>query len=512
VLVPLLDAVVELLPERVVLRVDSQEITTRRLAQLARAAAARLGAAQAHACVYIGSNGPILPVLLFASAAAGIPLIPLNYRLSDQALCDQRDRIDGAFVVADAAQRERVDSDAEAQAWLHELITASPSGGAARSTDSATIAAVLFTSGTTSQAKAVPLRHGNLTAYVLNTIELGGADADEATLVSVPPYHIAGLSSAITNVLSGRRIEYLPVFTPETWLHAVREHRISSAMVVPTMLARLMDHLDGQSAAAPNLRAMAYGGARMPRDVLERALRAFPQTDFTNAYGLTETSSTLAVLTPEDHRAALANPSGPAGARLASVGRPVPGIEVQIRTASGQIAQTGQSGELWVRGAQVSGEYLGQETGLDAEGWFCTRDLACLDQDGYLFIKGRVDDTIIRGGENIAPAEIEDVLVLHPSVADAAVVGLPDEEWGERIVAAVIVRCGGNGPVTEELRDWVRAKLRSSRTPDGILFVSALPYGPTGKLLRHEVAAVVAEQETSAGQSQPHTSMHGESQ
>jgi acyl-CoA synthetase (AMP-forming)/AMP-acid ligase II len=161
-------------------------------------------------------------------------------------------------------------------------------------------------------------------------------------------------------------------------------------------------------------------------------------------------------------------------------------MEPEIRDENGRALPPGQIGELWVRGPQVSGEYQGIGSVLDAEGWFPTRDRAYLDEDGYLFIEGRTDDTIIRGGENIAPREIEDVLAFHPSVLEVAVVGLPDEEWGERIAAAV-VPAGGSSASADELRRWVRARLRGSRTPDDIFFIEELPKTDTGKVIRREL-------------------------
>jgi acyl-coenzyme A synthetase/AMP-(fatty) acid ligase len=170
-------------------------------------------------------------------------------------------------------------------------------------------------------------------------------------------------------------------------------------------------------------------------------------------------------------------------ARLGSVGQGVPGIEFQIRADDGSAAAAGESGLVYVRGGQVSGEYGGQST-LDADGWFATRDRGRLDSGGYLFIEGRSDDTIIRGGENIAPAEIEDVLLAHPGITEAAVVGVPDPEWGQRLVAVVV----GDGD-GDEIRQWVRERLRSSKTPETIVFRSGLPKTETGKLLRRVLLA-----------------------
>jgi acyl-CoA synthetase (AMP-forming)/AMP-acid ligase II len=210
----------------------------------------------------------------------------------------------------------------------------------------------------------------------------------------------------------------------------------------------------------------------MPRPVVERALDLLPAVDLVNAYGLTETSSTISVLGPDDHRAAFASEDPEVRARLGSVGRPLPGIEVQVR----------DDGEIWVRGEQVSGEYEGRPTDLD-DGWFATRDAGHLDGEGFLFVHGRMDDVIVRGGENLSPGEIEAVLLEHPAVAEAAVVGIPHAEWGEQVVAAVVLH--GDDDVSEEaLRDHVRAKLRSARTPERIAFRAELPYNEMGKLLR----------------------------
>src|SRR5437588_3633949 len=174
----------------------------------------------------------------------------------------------------------------------------------------------------------------------------------------------------------------------------------------------------------------------MPLPVIERAMRLLPAVGFVNAYGLTETSSTIALLDPEDHRNSVASSDPVVRARLGSVGRPLPSVEVSIRDVDGSPVPPGEDGEIWVRGEQVSGEYLGRSGGAD-EGWFATRDAGHVDEGGYLFVHGRLDDVIVRGGENLSPAEIESVLVEHPAVAAAAVVGLPDVEWGEKIVAAV---------------------------------------------------------------------------
>jgi len=235
-----------------------------------------------------------------------------------------------------------------------------------------------------------------------------------------------------------------------------------------------------------SLQSIAYGGGRMPLELVERALVLFPTTNFTNAYGLTETSSTIALLGPDDHRIAFASSDPAVRARLGSVGKPLPTVEIEIRDDEGKKLAAGERGEIYVRGEQVSGEYRGRSA-LDAEGWFPTRDAGYLDAEGYLFLAGRADDVIVRGGENISPGEIEDVLTTHPAIADVAAVGVPSVEWGEAVGVALAIRPGFDRPSDDELKKMVKDRLRSSRVPERILVLDALPYNEMGKLLRRKV-------------------------
>jgi acyl-CoA synthetase (AMP-forming)/AMP-acid ligase II len=214
-----------------------------------------------------------------------------------------------------------------------------------------------------------------------------------------------------------------------------------------------------------------------------------PHVNFVNAYGLTETSSTIAVLTPQDHRDVMASDDREVRRRLGSVGRPLPSVELSIRDVDGKPVAAGEEGEIWVRGDQVSGEYLNVRPNRPEGGWFPTKDCGWVDADGFLFLGGRLDDVIVRGGENISPGEIEDVLRLHPAVRDVAVVGVPDAEWGERIAAVVV---SDRAPNPEDLRGWVRERLRSTRTPQDVVYRDALPYNETGKLLRRALKQELA--------------------
>jgi acyl-CoA synthetase (AMP-forming)/AMP-acid ligase II len=349
-----------------------------------------------------------------------------------------------------------------------------------------------MTSGTTAAPKSAVLRHRRLVSYILGSVEFGSADAEDAVLVSVPPYHIAAVTNLLSNLYRGRRIVYLDRFTARGWLEAASAEGATHAMVVPTMLARIVDELEAGAPAPHHLRSLSYGGAPLSSRILARALALLPDVGFVNAYGLTETSSSIAVLGPEDHRIAAASGLPAVRARLGSVGRPLPGIEIEIRDADGNPREPGQPGHIHVRGAQVAGEYRGSGAVTDADGWFPTRDDGYIDNDGYLFVKGRADDTIIRGGENIAPAEIEAVIEQMPGVAQVAVTGLPSDEWGQQIGAFVVLRLGTRLSA-EQVRDFARVRLRSSRTPDTVVFVPELPHTPTGKLLRRELARIAAE-------------------
>jgi acyl-CoA synthetase (AMP-forming)/AMP-acid ligase II len=489
----LLEMVETGMPDRLGIGPRATGMTYEELARRAGTGAAALLDRRVDRVVFVGANGPAFPVATFAAAWAGVPFVPLNYRLSSDQLVGLLAQQVASFVIADPTGTSAVSlpdgsEGMSTEDWL--TLTAVGEPAPLAESDAEDIALVLYTSGTTAAPKGAILRHRHLTSYILGTVEFASAKEDEATLVSVPTYHIAGVANLLSNVYAGRRIVYLDSFSPEEWLERVRREGITHAMLVPTMLARITDAVvHGADPSVPTLRSIAYGGARMPAAVIERALALFPHVDFVNAYGLTESSSTIAVLGPDDHRAALASNDSSVRARLGSAGRIIPGIEIEIRDVSGSTGEPGKVGEVWVRGDQVSGEYIGQSAPTDSAGWFLTRDLGHLDADGYLFIEGRSDDIIIRGGENIAPREIEDILLLHEAVADAAVVGPADEEWGQRIAAVVVPAEGANLDVNQ-LQAWLKKRLRSSKTPDQIAVRNELPYTETGKLLRRQVLAI----------------------
>ncbi|MES0872868.1 class I adenylate-forming enzyme family protein [Sinimarinibacterium thermocellulolyticum] len=462
----------------------------------AQAAARAIEASGARYLAMLDVSSPAVPIAIFGAAYAGVPYVPLNYRLTKPEINELLARVAPAYVVVGEAYRGSIEPRDDLRLVSRaEFLALPPAADAPLQPDEdpRAIAVQLFTSGTTGKPKAAILRHENLMSYIMGTVEFASADATDAIVVTVPPYHIAGISAVLSSTWACRRIVLLENFEPRAWLDAMRSESVSNAFLVPTMLQRVVEYLDalGESPKLPALRALAYGGGKMPLSTITRAMALFPDVDFTNAYGLTETSSTIAVLGPEDHRAAAVSDDPKIRRRLGSVGKPA-AVEIQIRDESGKVLGAEEAGLVFVRGPQVSGEYESLGSQLDADGWFCTRDRGYLDADGYLYLDGRADDVIVRGGENISPGEIEDVLLTHPAVADCACVAIPDEQWGEAVAAAVVLKPDARVEPAE-LQDLVKARLRSSRVPQTIVFKDSLPYNETGKVLRRVIRQEFAQ-------------------
>jgi acyl-CoA synthetase (AMP-forming)/AMP-acid ligase II len=490
----ILDMVADGMADRVLLGGRRDGLTGAALRARATAGAARIASEGADRLVYLGGNGPVFPVALFAATLAGVPFLPLNYRLSAEQLDEVMSRQDAPLVVTDTPERTPGARTVGVEEFLG-LPDGGPAPRQAYDIDPDSIAVLLMTSGTTAAPKSAVLRHRHLAAYLFGSVEFGSVAETDATLVSVPPYHIAAVANALSNLYSGRRIVYLDRFTAADWLGTVEREGVTHAMVVPTMLARIVNELKTSGRQGPaHLRSLSYGGAKIAEEVVGEALRLFPETGFVNAYGLTETASSVAVLGPEDHREAAASSDPAVRARLGSVGRALPSVEIEVQGEDGKPCPPGEVGDIVVRGEQVAGEYVESGSLVRDDGWFPTRDRGYLDEGGFLFVRGRADDTIIRGGENIAPAEIEDVLSRHEAVLECAVAGVPDLEWGQRIAAFVVLQVGH--PVEPaELREWVRERLRGSKTPDDVVILDELPTTPTGKVLRRELVAMVQDGE-----------------
>ncbi|WP_372809558.1 class I adenylate-forming enzyme family protein [Litorivivens sp.] len=490
----ILQMAADTLPDRIGLVCDGKRWSYGELFDAAKGAAELFVANNCQHVALLDESSEAAPIALFGAALAGIPYVPLNYRLADADLGKLLDRIKPAYVIGDVARTERLSQGhtCNPRSAFVEASQAAAADASGEEREGEGIAAQIFTSGTTGTPKAALLRHANLMGYILGTVEFMSAEEDDAQLVCVPPYHIAGISTLLSNMYAMRRIVMLPAFEPDAWLRLAAEEKATNAFLVPTMLARIIERMgDNAGAQLSSLKSIAYGGGRMSPELIEKAIGILPDTNFTNAYGLTETSSTVALLSPEDHREAFSSNDPKVRARLGSVGKPLPTIELEIRDEDGNVLPAGEAGEIYVRGEQVSGEYR-EKSALDADGWFPTRDAGFLDDAGYLFLSGRADDVIVRGGENISPGEIEDVLATHPAIADSAAVGVPSVEWGEAVGVAVAIRAGHDHPTEDELKKLVKDRLRSSRVPEKIIFLAELPYNEMGKLLRREVRTLLA--------------------
>ena len=343
----------------------------------------------------------------------------------------------------------------------------------ARDPGGAADALVLFTSGTTGLPKAVPITHdailGRVRAY---RAAFSPDHVPSVGMMCVPSFHVGGMLGLLLALYGGDTTVVLPRFDAGRWLELVERHRVASAFLVPTMLARILEHPRAATADLSSLQSVSYGAAAAPVALVRRAMETWPHVGFANTFGQTETLGGYTSLTPDDHR----NP-----ARIGSVGRALPGVEVRVvDPASGADLADGEVGELWVRSAQNV-----------VEGWLHTGDLARRDPDGYIYPSGRMSETINRGGEKFAPAEVADVVRQHPAVADVGVAGIPDDEMGERVGVAIVARPGESAPGLEDLRAWCRGRLAPFKLPERLVVVDALPYNELGKLPRRAVAGLM---------------------
>ena len=357
--------------------------------------------------------------------------------------------------------------------------------------EEADVSILMYTSGTTSLPKGVLLTHGDFTAYVTNTTELADGTDRGAALVSVPFYHIAGTAQMMTTVWSGRRLVILPQFGVKEWLETVEREHVTNAMVVPTMLKQIVDSPELDRHNLSSLSNLSYGGAQMPLPVIRRAIERFPKTvGFVNAYGQTETTSTLTILGPEDHRLqGTREEIEKKVRRLSSIGKPLGDVEFRVVDDDGEDLPAGEVGELAIRTPRVMKGYATAEGAAMSPlegGWLRTRDMGWIDEEGYIYLAGRKDDMIIRGGENIAPVEVEAVLQSHPDVEEVAVYGVPSEEWGQIVAAAVAVRAG-RSVTADDLIEYCRQRLASFKKPERIIFLPELPRNPLGKILKKDL-------------------------
>ena len=509
-LAELLSIPAEMFPDHEVLRFEGQSTTYEALQErVGRTASAlrALGVVPGDRIAVLQTNTPAVVEALYASAMVGAVFVPLNFRARSDELQHMVQVARPRLLLAGERYLETAEGLAARDGGLQVAALDSPrvhlphlpslaSQAEPMRPDEAAdldddLAVLMFTSGTTAAAKAVMLAHDDLTSFVFNTTEPADGSDRGSSLVAAPLYHIAGLTSVLASGFAGRRIVLMRQFDAAEWLELAGTERVTHAFVVPTMLRWVLDHPRFSATDLAHLQVLSYGAAPMPLSVIRRAIDAFPTAvQFINAFGQTETTSTVTVLGPDDHRLdGTPEEVEQKLRRLGSIGRPLPDVELSIVGESGEPVAPGQVGEIAIRSARTMRGYYQETAATDAairDGWLHTRDLGWMDDDGYVFLVGRRSEMIIRGGENIAPEEIELVLESHPAVDEAAVIGVPDDEWGERVVA-IVAPSAGERVGLEELAEYCRERLASFKKPELIFFMDALPRNSLGKVLRSEL-------------------------
>jgi long-chain acyl-CoA synthetase len=349
------------------------------------------------------------------------------------------------------------------------------------------VAFQLYSSGTTGRPKGVMLSNDNFFALLPVAKDIWEFSPDTVNLVAMPLFHIGGGGWATAGMYEGCTSVIVRELDPAALVRVIGERQITHAFLVPAVLQFMLAVPGVEQADFSSLRVIVYGASPISEQVLSSALRVF-RCKFWQAYGLTETTGAVVNLPPADH-----DPDGPNAHRLRSCGLPGPGVELRIvDAATGVDVPTGEVGEILVRSVQVMKGYWNQPEATAAAmvdgGWIRTGDAGFLDVDGYLYIHDRVKDMIVTGGENVYPAEVENVLMAHPSVADVAVIGVPSERWGET-PKALVVRAPGTEPSEKELIEYSRERLARYKCPTSVEWVESLPRNPSGKLLKKDLRA-----------------------
>jgi len=385
-----------------------------------------------------------------------------------------------------------IDRKDEKRLFYEDLIDSASSDESFFEIGDEDITMLMYTAGTTGRPKGVPLRHSAFVSYVLENVDPANPDIEERNLLTVPLYHVAGIQAMLAAVYGGRTLVMMRQFEVKEWLEAIQKEKATRAMLVPTMLKRVIDDPDYDKYDLSSLKVITYGAAPMPFEVINKAIRMMPWVKFINAFGQTETASTITALGPEDHNIEGTEEEKERKLKRlsSSIGRPLPDVEVKIVDEEGKALPSLEVGEIWAKGPRIMTGYWRDEQKtsqvMTRDGWLRTGDMGWMDEEGYIYLAGRADDMIIRGGENISPEEVEDVLHSHPKVEEAAVIGVADPEWGQEPRAVVVLKKGEKA-TPEEMIEFCRSKLSGFKRPRSVVFIDSLPRNPMGKVLRKKL-------------------------
>ena len=496
-----------IVPDRTAVIFEDRRVTFEQM----QARANRLSNALADAGVVSGDRVAILEVntdhyveAYFATAKLDAIFVPLNFRARADELSYMINDATPKVVLAGPRYEDLVKSfsgdvecvdhyislEGEVDGWLsYESITdaASEDEMMFPAAGDDAISVLMFTAGTTGFPQGVMLTHESFSSYILSNVMPADPDEEERNILTVPLYHIAGMQAVISAIYGGRTLIIQRQFEPEEWMTLVETERADRAMMVPTMLKMLMEHENFSSHDLSSLKVITYGAASMPLEVIKRAIAEFPGTSFINAFGATETAATITKLPPEDHMLTGTEEEVEKKLkRLSSIGKPLEDVEVRILGEDGEPMPVGEVGDIVARGGRVMKGYWNMEEATAETirgGWLFTGDLGYEDEDGYIFLSGRAKDFIKRGGEMISPEEVEQVLQSHPAIDEAAIIGIPDLDWGERVRAIVVAKAG---VVVDEadVIEFCRQRLASYKKPESVVVTSELPRNPLGKVLK----------------------------
>jgi acyl-CoA synthetase (AMP-forming)/AMP-acid ligase II len=516
VITEFLDLSALLVPERMAIAFEGKHYSYAQLKERVNRLADslnRLGLAKGDRAAILEVNCNQYVEACFAVVKVGGIFVPLNFRIREEELVylvnkaepkvlfvgsRYADMVNGVRSRLPSVEHFIVIGDKhEEMSSYEELITA---GSAEEKTfaelKDEDVAVLIFTAGTTGFPKGVPQDHNAYSSYVLSNVDPPDPAAPAETNVLVMPlYHVAGMQALMAAIYGGRTIALMRQFDEKEWFQTVEREKATRVMVVPTMLKRIVEYPDLDKYDLSSVRVITYGAAACPYEVLKKTIECFPGRAVINAFGGTETSSTIAALRAEDQVITGKESEAEREKKLkrlaTSIGLPLEDVEIQVRDEKGKELPDGQIGEIVVRGPRIMKAYWKDEEktqkAFTADGWYRTGDLGYKDEEGYIYLTGRGDDVIVRGGENIGPDEVESVLSTHPKIEEAAVIGVKDVEWGQQVMAVVRLKKGETA-TEAEITDFCRPRLAGFKRPTSVVFVTQeLPKTSTGKILRREL-------------------------